>query len=78
MPRKEEYNYQGYPTHPRNVDKRTWFYEEKKGLCVVRQIRDSGGELLQGDIFHIPWKFITAAARTPAAARRRITKRNGR
>lgn len=73
--RKEKYNYQGYPTHPRNVDKRTWFYEEKKGLCIVRQHRNARGDLMNGDIFYIPWKFITAAAKTPSAARQRLTKR---
>lgn len=49
-----------------NVNKDTWMYAEKKGLCVVRRIRnpDSVGLITQTDMFYIPWGKVKKAFRT--------------
>jgi hypothetical protein len=75
---ESEYDYRGWPRSPRTVNKETWFYEEKKGLCIVRQIRDTKGRLVKADLFHLPWRFVLKAAKTPAAVRRRMAKRRKR
>ena len=43
---------------PINVDDDNWYYEEKKGICVVHRARDEQGNHLQTDQFYIPWKRI--------------------
>jgi hypothetical protein len=78
MTKSDKYDYRGYPTSPRSVNKSTWLYEEKKGLTVVRQLRNPQGVLVQSDFFHIPWRFILAAAKTPAAAKRRLAQRKAK
>lgn len=51
-----------YPVEPQSVDESTWCYFEKKGLCVVRQLRDAQGVLKQSDMFYLPWRLILKAA----------------
>lgn len=46
---------------PINVNPETWMYAERKGLCVVRQIRNPAGTLVQGDMFYLPWGKIAKA-----------------
>ncbi len=62
----------GYPLEPQNVNASTWLYFERKGVCVVRQIRDKDDVLRQSDMFTLPWRFIEAAA----AVRRRAKTRS--
>ena len=55
---------------PISVDRETWLYAEGKGLCVVRQIRNPKGELIQSDIFYLPWsKIELAVSKKPARKR---------
>ena len=46
---------------PITVDKSTWMYAERKGLCVVRHLRSRSGILVQGDLFYIPWSKVRRA-----------------
>ena len=46
---------------PINVDRETWMYAESRGLCVVRQLRDPRGVLVQGDMFYLPWHRVRFA-----------------
>lgn len=59
--------------NPQNVDRQTWYYEERKGICVVRQIRSPDDELVQADMFYLPWRKIEASVKRwrAAAAKRR-------
>ena len=43
------------------VDQNTWMYAERRGLCVVRQIRNRQGDLVLSDICYLPWPKIRRA-----------------
>lgn len=43
---------------PQNVDRYTWYYEEPKGICVIRQLRNKDDVLYQSDTFYLPWKKL--------------------
>lgn len=49
---------------PINVNKQTWLYAERKGLCVVRQLRNPKGDLVQSDLFYIPWGRLEKAMKS--------------
>ena len=51
----------GLSLKPQNVNTSTWYYEERRGICVVRQIRDKDDVLRQSDTFYLPWKKIEAS-----------------
>ena len=42
---------------PMNIDSETWYYEEKKGICVVREVWIAG-KLATTEQFYIPWKRL--------------------
>ena len=70
---------------PFDVDRHTWFYEEKRGLNVVREVLDSEGKLLnvQTQVFYMPWSKILRSAKRWAAqknlkARQHLTTRKAR
>lgn len=46
---------------PQQVDASTWFYEEPKGICVVRQLRNKDDVLVQSDMFYLPWRKVAAS-----------------
>ncbi len=54
---------------PQNVDRHTWYYEERKGLLVVREVRGKDGYVCT-EQFVIPWKMVAASVK-----RREIAKR---
>lgn len=56
MPRKKDWRLSPVP-----VDRGTWFYCERRGVCVVRQIRDKDDKLVQGDMFYLPWRKLIEA-----------------
>ena len=43
---------------PMKIDDDNWYYEEKKGICVVHQVKDGKREYLKTDQFYIPWKRL--------------------
>ncbi len=43
---------------PQNVSPSCWYYEEKKGINVVYEIRDKNGNYIRTDQFIIPWSKI--------------------
>ena len=43
---------------PQNIDEKTWYYEEPKGLHVVREARTIVGGFIQTEQFVIPWKML--------------------
>ena len=49
---------------PINVNKQTWLYAERKGLCVVRQLRNPKRHLVQGDLFYLPWAKVEKAMKS--------------
>jgi len=51
-------NYKPFKDKPISIDKNTWYYEEVKGVCVVREVRDKEDNLIQTEQFYIPWKRL--------------------
>ncbi len=45
------------------IDKNNWYYEEKKGICVVHQVCDKSGTVIRTDQFYIPWKRLLESVR---------------
>ena len=43
---------------PVNIDKKTWYYEEKKGINIVRQIMNKNDKYITTEQILIPWPFI--------------------
>ena len=39
---------------PQSVDKKTWYYENKRSITVVREIRDDDGTYHRTEQFNIP------------------------
>ena len=39
-----------------------WWYEDKRGILVVKQIRDDSGSYIRTDQMRIPWLQILRAA----------------
>ena len=48
---------------PVRVNKLCWYYEERKGICVVQEVRDDRGALLGVAMTTIPWAKIEASVR---------------
>ena len=46
---------------PQHVDEDTWFYEERRGILVVRRVYNAGGEFVQTEQFMIPWSKLRAS-----------------
>ncbi len=59
---------------PQHVDHSTWYYEEPKGVCVVRQIRLEG-VLRHSDMFYLPWKMLMASIDRKRAVLKRQRQR---
>lgn len=55
---------------PISVNKETWMYAEKRGLCIVRQICDPSGKLIQADMYRVPWSKIERAVSIRPVARK--------
>lgn len=41
-----------------NLDNSSWYYEEQKGLCIIKENRDKKGRLNYVEQITIPWKMI--------------------
>lgn len=53
----------GLTNEPQDINKQTWYYEEKKGIGVVHEVW-IGGAFIRTEQFTIPWKMIrTSLAR---------------
>lgn len=49
---------------PIEIDDDNWYYEEKKGICIVHQVRDRTKIHKQTDQFYIPWpKLLNSVKR---------------
>lgn len=48
---------------PMNIDEDNWYYEEKKGICVVHRVVDEDGGYRRTDQFYIPWKRLLESVR---------------
>lgn len=58
-----------YSREPISVDDGTWFYEERGGLTVVRQIHH-GGRYHLTEQFRIPWRKLEPTIRRHQAIKR--------
>jgi hypothetical protein len=43
---------------PQTVDKLTWYYENKRSISVIREIRDIDGTYHRTEVFNIPIKML--------------------
>jgi hypothetical protein len=64
------------------IEDRAWFYESRRGIELVTQVRDKEGNFISGDITRIPWgKLMRSAQRcgwkVQKASRGRALKRKG-
>jgi hypothetical protein len=62
-----------YSLNPVQVDSSTWFYEEPKGLLIVRQCRNLDGEYIQTEQFTIPWRKLISSVDRHKATRRKLS-----
>lgn len=51
---------------PHNINDVTWFYDDRKGLLVIHEIRGADSSYIRTDQFVIPWRMVTAAVRRHA------------
>ncbi len=56
-----------YSLNPQDIDGETWFYDSRRGLLVVREVRDNG-VYIRTDQFTIPWRAVVDAVRRHNAA----------
>lgn len=48
---------------PQHLNQDAWYYEGKRGIEVVRQVRDGDGNYLAISITMVSWKKIRASMR---------------
>lgn len=48
---------------PQIMNRRTWYYEERKGICVVRQIEGPDGDVIKAETFYLPWAKVEASVK---------------
>ena len=58
MAKKQETDRWGFRLDPQDVSKWVWYYEERKGLCVVVQPRGDDGQVVAVPAFTIPWRLL--------------------
>lgn len=58
----KKYRTRNHKLEPQRIDDETWFYEDRKGLLVVHEIRTDDGHYIRADQFVIPWRMVTGAA----------------
>ena len=59
----KKYCKRNHKLDPQTIDAESWFYEDRKGLLIVHEIRTDTGQYVRTDQFTIPWRFVTAAAK---------------
>ena len=50
-----------FPLSPTDISKTVWFYQQRKGLCVVAQLVEKDGTVLGTTIADIPWRRLLPA-----------------
>lgn len=48
---------------PQTVTDRAWFYESRRGIELITQLRDKQDNFISGDVTRIPWGKIMRSAR---------------
>lgn len=49
---------------PQSIDDANWYYEERKGLTLVHEVRNAtSGTLIRTDTVTIPWAMLAATFR---------------
>lgn len=48
---------------PHHINQDAWYYESKRGIEVVRQVRDGDGNYLATSITMVSWRKIRASMR---------------
>lgn len=43
---------------PQHINENNWYYETKKGIEIIHQMRNIHGNMICNEIFTIPWKKI--------------------
>ena len=46
---------------PINIDKNTWYYEERHGITVVHEVRTEAGNYQKTVQIKLPWKKLLAS-----------------
>lgn len=62
-PATKVYRTRSHKLDPQHIDAETWFYEDRKGLLIVHEIRLDDGSYVRTDQFVIPWRMVTAASK---------------
>ncbi len=47
----------GLRDKPIHIDEKNWYYEERKGLCLIHEVYQNGIQLDTAQIY-IPWKKL--------------------
>lgn len=56
--------------YPQHIDEETWYYEDTKGLIVLRDVHGDDGKRRRTDQFTIPWKMIMTSVERHMTPRR--------
>ena len=59
---------------PYDINEDVWYYEEKKGLILVHQIRNKNGDYICTAQIDLPWRKIEASLLRQKARRRAAKK----
>ena len=43
---------------PQHITEHLWYYEEKRGILIVHEIRDNEGKYIRTDQITIPWRKL--------------------
>jgi competence CoiA-like predicted nuclease len=57
------YRKRNHKLEPQVIDAESWFYEDRKGLLIVHEIRTDDGSYIRTDQFTIPWRFVVASVK---------------
>jgi hypothetical protein len=79
MAKKHETDRWGFRLDPQDVSKWVWYYEERKGLCVIVQQPAEGGGIVPIPAFTVPWRLVEKSVdryrRNRSRQARRVAKR---
>lgn len=57
----KQYRTRSHKLEPQSINAETWFYEDRKGLLIVHEVRTDADAYVRTDQFLIPWRMVTAA-----------------
>jgi hypothetical protein len=64
-----------FPLKPTDIKKPgSWFYQERKGLCVVAELRDKDSGYLGTTVTDIPWRKLVPAFKNYQRMKRAATR----